>query len=224
MGLSNTKPTGKNYISIYQKKVGDDVVGAEFWLTHEGGQDRRKAKNPQTGEEKEYIGSWFDTLSGMVKSIEVDDTNQYGTSLKVTITDDKDYVLDLKLKTVFGRSLANKVPALELGDVVSLKAYDFEAKVDGGGTRRQVGVSVKRGDDKIDDYFFDKTTKKTLHGMPAFPSDFSNLSNAKKDKYRAEVEEFLTDFINKQFGGQEAVEEEQSNFKGDAISPEDIPF
>jgi hypothetical protein len=204
MALGNNKRTGKTFVNIYQKNkkdaegkivYTDDVA---VWIDDENGTDVRYSENKQTGVISPKKGWWYDFIEAVVTSVKVDEQNKFGARLEVGLVDGEDeYLLCASLDGAYGRSLAERIPHVSLGDKVKFQPYNFID--DEGKTRKGTSVKINDAEENTKSYFFDG--EKTLHGAPEFPVDFKNLPTARKQQFGNEQVIFLSEFINKHFAG-----------------------
>ncbi len=202
MGLGNNARTGNTFVNIYQKNkkdaegkivYTDDVA---IWIDDENGSDIRYSENKQTGVISPKKGWWYDHIEAIVTGVVVDEKNKFGARLEISLADGEDsYLLCASLDGAYGRSLAERIPNVKLGDKVKFQPYSFTD--DKGKDRKGTSVKINDAEENAKSYFFDG--EKTLHGAPEFPADFANLPTAKKQQFGNSQVIFLSEFINKHF-------------------------
>jgi hypothetical protein len=200
--LGNNARTGNTFVNIYQKNkkdaegkivYTDDVA---VWIDDENGTDIRYSENKQTGVISPKKGWWYDYIEGIVTDVKVDEKNKFGARLEITIVDgEESYLLCASLDGAYGRSLAERIPNVTLGDKVKFQPYAFTD--DTGKDRKGTSVKINNAEENAKSYFFDG--EKTLHGAPEFPANFKDLPTARKQQFSNEQTIFLSEFINKHF-------------------------
>jgi hypothetical protein len=202
MALGKNERTGSTFVNIYQKNkkdaegkivYTDDVA---VWIDDENGTDIRYSENKQTGVISPKKGWWYDYIEGIVTGVKVDEKNKYGARLEINIVDGEDsYLLCAGLDGAYGRSLAERIPNVTLGDKVKFQPYAFTD--DTGKDRKGTSVKINNAEENAKSYFFDG--EKTLHGAPEFPANFKDLPTARKQQFGNEQVIFLSEFINNHF-------------------------
>lgn len=186
----------------------------------------RTYKDPKTDESVTVYERRFQSLSGKLVGVRVDEEGEYGTQLILTVRDDKDYDFAVSLKAGWGQKIAEAVPNINLGEDVSFVGFaDFT--IDGKDIK--AGVSMKQNGKKVPSKFNNKVGDKwvTTDGFPASPDPKSYPPKTNKDKwtkfwndYFFSVTEFLVDYIKKN----NTLEVVRLPKAEDDINPEDIPF
>lgn len=228
MALGKNDRSGVKYVNIYQKnkKDGDGKIvytdDVAVWIDDDNGDDIRYSEDKQSGVITPKRGFWYDFIEGAVTNIKVDEQNKYGARLEITIVDGEDsYLLCAGLGSAYGRSLAERVPHIKIGDFVKFQPYSFiptgEDKV-----RKGVSVKINKAEEGVKSYFFDG--EKNLHGYPEFPADFHNLTAVKKQMFGLQQVEFLSAFINNHFAGQNQTSAATPAAGSDAGGSEDAPY
>lgn len=202
MGLGKNERTGDTFVNIYQKNKKDaegKIVYTEdvaVWIDDENGTDIRYSENKQTGVITPKKGWWYDYIEGIVTGVKVDEKNKYGARLEISLADGEDsYLLCAGLDGAYGRSLAERIPHVKIGDKAKFQPYAFTD--DTGKERKGTSVKINNADENVKSYFFDGTNN--LHGAPVFPADFKDLPTARKQQFSNEQTIFLSEFINKHF-------------------------
>jgi hypothetical protein len=207
MALGNNERTGSTYVNIYQKNKKDaegKVVYTDevaIWIDDENGTDIRYSENKQTGVISPKKGWWYDYIEGIVTGVTVDEKNKFGARLEISLADGEDsYLLCAGLDGAYGRSLAERIPHVKIGDKAKFQPYAFTD--DTGKERKGTSVKINGADENVKSYFFDGTNN--LHGAPEFPANFKDLPTARKQQFSNEQTIFLSEFINKHFANASA--------------------
>lgn len=210
MALGKNERTGSTFVNIYQKNKKDaegKVVYTDevaVWIDDENGSDIRYSENKQTGVITPKKGFWYDYIEGIVTGVKVDEQNKFGARLEISLADGEDsYLLCAGLDGAYGRSLAERLPHVKIGDKVKFQPYSFTD--DTGKERKGTSVKINNADENVKSYFFDG--EKNLHGAPEFPANFKDLPTARKQQFANEQVIFLSEFINKHFANATAVAE-----------------
>jgi len=147
---------GKTFLTIladgrFHKKVSEDTVGAV----------KRDIKDKVTGEVTDTVyETLHDSVVGQITQISIIE-GKFGKNLQITIDDE---VISTGVKGKFGEDLLKKLPAIDYTkNNVTLTPYAFIPK---GKENKLAGVSVYQGAIKLDSYYYDKETKKTINGCP----------------------------------------------------------
>lgn len=133
-----------------------------------GGAVVRKYEDKE-GVEKEKIELVHDSVTGVITGISFED-GEYGTSLQVTL--DNEGIISMSTASSFGEDFMKKLPNIDLKKEVKIAPYAFEAD---GKSRK--GVTVYQDGEKVESYYFDKDTKKTINGMPELEGDTSKFKS-----------------------------------------------
>ena len=202
MALIKNERTGDTFVNIYQKNKKDaegKIVYTEevaVWIDDENGTDIRYSENKQTGIIVAKKGWWYDAIEGIVTGVKVDEKNKFGARLEISLADGEDtYLLCAGLDGAYGRSLAERIPHVKLGDKAKFQPYAFTDE--SGKERKGTSVKINNASDNVKSYFFDG--EKNLHGAPEFPANFKDLPTARKQQFGNEQVIFLSEFINKHF-------------------------
>lgn len=158
---------------------------------------RRDWKSPdgeKTGTKWERV---YRDISGKVTTIEFYD-GDYGKNLIIGLTDgDNDEVcVSIQTNSPFGEDMMKKIPAIDMSKSIKLAPYAFED--DNGKMRKGVTVyqandeGVFDKDNKVENFFYDKTKKENLYDFPT--------PKFKKDKKTGENKPFSSDEWKLYFG------------------------
>lgn len=146
----------------------------------------------KTGTKTELV---LTELSGRISKVNFYD-GAYGKLLQVTITDGDEEPLTLSIgcESNFGEDLMKKLPAIDLEKPVILIPYSFE---DDKGKKRR-GITVKQDEIKIENFYYDKETKKNKFGYPT-PKITKKMDKDKWKLHFMEARMFLIEDITKRF-------------------------
>jgi len=146
----------------------------------------------------------FKALSGKITKVAFADTT-FGRLLQVTINDENgDLIISTPVGNNFATDLMKKLPSMDFSKVYRLAPYSIEKD---GKTNRGISIIEGTKQDKeaprVENFFYDKTAKKELHGFPAPKGDIEKFTKNKWKAYFGEVEDFLIEYteqnlINKQ--------------------------
>lgn len=200
--LGNNARTSNTFVNIYQKNkkdaegkivYTDDVA---VWIDDENGTDIRYSENKQTGVISPKKGWWYDYIEGIVTGVKVDEKNKFGARLEINLADGEDsYLLCAGLDGAYGRSLAERLPHVKIGEKAKFQPYSFIDET--GKERKGTSVKINNASENAKSYFFDG--EKNLHGAPELPANFKELPTARKQQFGNEQVIFLSEFINKHF-------------------------
>lgn len=225
-----TLPNGK-----VEEKVGFlQTVTAET----EGAIRRDWAVGTKTGTKYELVHGG---ITGMIVGITFKTDGDYGNQMQIEMSDGE--VIQMSTSGRFGQDLLTKLPEVDLSKELFMRAYDY---IPEGKTKASVGVSIKQGEDKIGNHFFDFKTRKSINGMPTpdFKWGDDSVRKSAKDAYWEDVEVFLREYVEKNVtnfvkkeetvtdkdiasanaDNQIAAEDSLDAEFTEDISPEDIPF
>lgn len=143
------------------------------------------------GKDYRKVEKTFDTLAGKIRTIDVKE-GEYGTNLYIKISD---IILGANTEGSFAQDLMKKIPNIDLNIDVILQPYSFTN--DKGKDVRGVTVKQVIGDEevKIENFFYDKKTKKEAKGYPVFPTNWEKYTKDQWKAYRLEVLVFLKKYI-----------------------------
>lgn len=204
--------TGKFHMEVPVDQEGQDGV-----VVREGSVD---------GNEYRKVERTFDTLKGMIKGVDIKDTD-YGTNLNVKI---EDVVISLNVDSSFAQDLMKKIPSIDISQPVILKPYSFKNDK----SKDVRGVSITQNEEKVKNFFVDAEAKTELHGYPAFPADYESWPEAEaKDNwkvYRIGVTKFLKKYIlenhklvDEATKAEEAVSNDTEGTASEDVTADDIP-
>jgi hypothetical protein len=211
MALIN-KSSNDKFLSI----LSDGTIRLSVPEGTEGAQKREyETSDGKTGVKYELV---YTELSGMITGIKFWE-GDFGKSIQLTITDgDEDpVVLSVSTASSFGEDLMKKLPAIETSKPIVLSPYSFE---DDRGKKRK-GITIRQGENKIENYYYDKDTKKNIHGYPE--TDFGKKKPSKDDwkMYFMKARLFLIDQIVERFGIDDIeTEDDKANKKFDKMGTE----
>lgn len=188
--LKNTRSNDK-YVSI----LSDGLLHLGATEETEGAIKREYETSDGT-----KVSKWelvYTELSGMITKVAFQD-GDYGKSLRLTVTDDKDesVVLSVNTQNNFGEDLMKKLPNVDLTKGVKFAPYSFE---DDKGKKRK-GVTVYQDDKKIENFYYDREKKENTNGYPV-PSLKKGKKWSKEEwkLYFLQARVFLIEDITKRF-------------------------
>ena len=201
------------------------VQGGFVQQVEEGteGAQRREWKNPKTGATGVKFEIPYNNWSGIIRNIEVVEAKYSSPTRKAYICKIHfdDAIISLPTEQKYFKDFAKRIFNADLSKEVTLHPYDMETVDQFGNKKRRSGVSVKQGEEKYKNYFYDG--KKTLHDFPEADEDL-------KDKegywamYFKEVESFLIDKLKElKFEAKPEVKEEEASID-EVIEGNDLPF
>lgn len=157
MAETPSRTSFKKYYSIFQGKFARRVdKGTEGAVT--------RTTTPKKGTGKEVHELHFESLSGKIKSIEIEQTD-FGKQYKVSMSDVGDeMVISLAVDSNFGDSFMSKILNVNFSQDVELKPYSFTTKDTG---KKREGINIFQNNEKVA-YFF---TKEEPKGKPQPESD-----------------------------------------------------
>jgi hypothetical protein len=158
----------------------------------------------------------FKSLSGKISNMSFYE-GDYGTNLMVTleywetVKDEdghdkvgadgkpvmvqKEDTISLGTATPFGEDFMKKLPNVNLDEYVTISPFSF---IDDNGKNRR-GVTVKQGDVKIENFFYDKEKKKNLHKYPNPEGDTGTFTKDDWKIYFLQARKFLVKYTEENF-------------------------
>jgi len=179
------------------------------------------------------------SLEGYISGIEIKKEETKGYGDRILVTFENEVVVSTKTTSYFGQSLMRQLPGVDFTKEVKLTPYSYIPK---GKTEESTGVSLRQGEGfevKVGDQFFDFENKKSLKGIPESDFDWATVEKWQKDKYWADLDTFLKNYITENvvptipaFESSKSSVVENSDyssggepqFPDEDINPEDIPF
>ncbi len=145
----------------------------------------------KTGTKNELV---FSEISGFLTKVSFFE-GSFGKLLHLTIKDnEEEYVLSVGTESNFGEDLMKKLPAIDLEEMLTITPYSFE---DDKGKKKR-GVTIKQKDKKIENFYYDKETKKNKFGYPN-PKITKKMDKDKWKLHFMEARMFLIEDITKRF-------------------------
>lgn len=154
--LKNTK-TDSIYVSI----LADGMLHVPSAEGVEGAV--RRDYETSTGEKGTKWEHVFSELTGKITKVTFKE-GDYGLQLQVTFEDEgnKPIVLSVNAQSNFGEDIMKKLPNIDMEKAVKVVPYSFK---DEKGKQKR-GVTIYQDEQKIQSFYYDPKTKKTLHGYP----------------------------------------------------------
>lgn len=155
--------------------------------------------------------------AGKIKDIRFKDTD-FG---EVCFIELEDAIIALNTDSKYFQDFACKIFNADLTKQILFHPYDLES--DG---KRRTGISMKQGEEKLSNYFYDFDSKKALHGFPEVDESAEKTKNYWK-KYYIDVQEFLVKKVKeleipKEEGNAQSFQEEIIDKEPDPAN--DLPF
>jgi len=152
-----------------------------------------------TGEKGSKTEKVFNSVSGLIKSVEFYD-GSYGKNLILNMEDeDGAFAISFGCATNFGEDVLKKILNIDMSKEVKLTPYSF---IDDVTKKSKKGVSITQGDEKITSYFhdYDGDTKKTTvkYGYPKTPTK-KNMSSDEWKLYFMTARLFMIDKVAEKF-------------------------
>lgn len=132
---------------------------------------------------------------GLIKKISFND-NGFGLMLNVAFEkegDEDEVIISMSTESSFGIDLMRKLPNIDYKKEIEFAPYSFcddKLKDRRGVTIRQLGAP----DNKVQDYFFDKTTEQRINGMLSPEGDVDSYDKDDWKMYFMRVRKFLVRF------------------------------
>lgn len=177
------------------------------------------------GETKDgkHYSKWelvFKSLSGKISNMWFHD-GDYGLNLMVSFAyDGGEDTVSFGTATPFGEDFMKKLPNINLDEFVTISPFSF---IDDNGKNRR-GVTVKQGDTKLENYFYDKEKKKNVHKYPNPEGDTSTFTKDDWKIYFLQARKFLVkhtedNFIPKFADRQPKIEVSSVPYPTDYVEP-----
>lgn len=172
----------------------------------------RVNKNGETVYEQNY-----DYISGKISNCRVDSHDEYGDSIKLTLTDSEDVELSIKFDSSYGRSFLFKLNNIDVSNDVKITPYSFTNKEGKGVT----GLNVHQNGVKL----LSEHTRETPNGLPQLKQVMFNGKNQwDKTEQITFLKEKLNGFISKlvpvEFTEVDAASEENTSID----DKDELPF
>lgn len=114
----------------------------------------------KTGTKWELV---YKELSGIISKVSFF-TGDYGKLLQLTITDgEEETVLSVSTTSNYGEDIMKKLPNIKMDQEVKFVPYSFE---DEKTKKNKKGVTIYQAGEKIENFYYDKESKKNLYGYP----------------------------------------------------------
>ena len=179
-------------------------------------------------------------IEGIIRDVRVYEGDQF-RSLHITIENNVGGESDTAILSIpadgsYGDDVMKKLPVVDISLPVSFAPYSFED--DKGKNRR--GMTIVQNSKKLQNYYYDFATKKSLHG---FPEPEGDTATFKKEDWRihfmkvrkfliAETEKWIIakNFPSASWGEEKPLTEEEKKNRTDikaevdSIDPDAIPF
>lgn len=157
-----------------------------------------EASDGTKGKKSEMV---YKDLSGMITGIKFEE-GKFGNQVLISILDEDDgdevpTILCLGTESNFGEDVMKKLPNVNLKKPVKFAPYSFDT--DKG--KKQRGITIMQADKKIENFFYDKDTKKNLHGYPETPKPKGGKAVSKTQwrKFFSECSEWLVEYLTPMF-------------------------
>lgn len=197
MGLNQSQKGNRTFISIvngkWAKRVTDQTPNAV----------KRIIENKKDGSKKEVYELIYDTVSGFITSIEIDETGKFGDQLKINMEDvGESFTVTLSMSGREAKNFLCLLKNIRLNEPVTLSPYNFTSKEDG---RNVIGMNSYQGgvgkEFKVKPYF----SKETPNGLPQVP-DGSDTDEFKLVMKQQEIylKKWTKKFISEKFDSKAA--------------------
>lgn len=163
----------------------------------------------------------FSSWEGIVENIVIYD-GEYGEVCHVHFPD---AVLSIPTKSRYFTDFAKKIMGADLSQPIEIAPFDFEddKKV------RRVGVTVKQGNKKLENQYWDAEKQAPVTGFPTPKGDVGKYNSDKWAMYYLTVKEFLVEEIRKNLSFMEKEEDldplpQETSDDKEQVSVESVPF
>lgn len=157
-----------------------------------------KTSDDQEGEKTEMV---YKDISGIITEVKFEE-GKFGNQILISVIDEEageeePTILCLGTASNFGEDVMKKLPLVNLKKPVKFAPFSFET--DKG--KKQRGVTVMQGDKKLENFFYDKESKKNLHGYPEAPKPKAGKTVTKVQwrKYFSDCSEWLVEYLTPMF-------------------------
>lgn len=227
MGLNSATKGNRTFVSIvngnWAQRVGEDTPGAI----------KRIIKNKKDGSEKTVYELIYETVNGMIDSIEVDEKSDFGDQLKINMSDvGFNFTVTMSMAGREAKAFLCCLKNVNLKAEVFLKPYNFVAKDDG---KQKIGMTVYQGgvgkEFKVLPYF----SKEKPNGLPQVPDGADNdefkLAMKQQEIYlkkwvkKFAADEFAEEKPNtKGYSGDETPAKDGKIYSNASKPSDDLPF
>lgn len=188
MGLNSSTHSNRTFISIVNGKFAQRV-------TEQTPNSVRRVIEKKDGSKKEVWELIYDTVSGTITSIAVDETGDFGDQLKINMEDiGEQFTVTLSMSGREAKNFLCLLKNIKLNEPVILSPYNFTSKDDG---RQVIGMNTMQGgmgkEFKVKPYF----SKETPNGLPQVPE------GADKDEFKLTMKQqeiYLKKWVKKFVG------------------------
>lgn len=189
MGLNSSTKGNRTFISIVNGKFAQRVEKSTPNSVH------RVIENKKDGSKKDVWELIYDTVDGVITSIEVDESGSFGDQLKINMSDGGNhFTVTLSMSGREAKNFLCLLKNVDLKKPVILSPYNFESKTD---DRQVIGMNTYQGgigkEFKVKPHF----SKETPNGLPQVPE------NADKDEFKITMKQqeiYLKKWVKKFIG------------------------
>lgn len=143
----------------------------------------------------------YKDLSGKITGVKFEE-GKFGNQILLSILDEDEgeeepTILCLGTESNFGEDVMKKLPNVNLKKPVKFIPFSFDT--DKG--KKQRGVTIEQDGKKIENFFYDKESKKNLHGYPEVPKPKAGklVTKVQWRKYFAECSDWLVEYLTPMF-------------------------
>lgn len=193
MGLNQSNHSNRTFVSIVNGKWAQRVP------EQTPNSVRRVIEDKKTGSKKEVWELIYDTVSGHITSIEVDEAGKFGDQLKINMEDlGEQFTVTMSMSGREAKNFLCLLKNIDLNEPVILAPYNFVSKDDG---RNVIGLNTYQGgigkEFKVKPHF----SKETPNGLPQVPegadTDEFKLTMKQQEIY---LKKWTKKFIGDKFG------------------------
>lgn len=219
MGLNTGTRGNRTFVNIvngrFAKRVTEDTPGAVKRIIEK--KDKSK---------KEVWEIYYDDVNGMIDSVEIDETGDFGDQAKVNMSDvGEKFTVTLSMASREAKSFLCCLKNIDLRSEVILMPFNFESKEERG--KKVIGMNTYQGGKKKEFKVAPYFSKENPNGLPPVPegSDTDEFKIVMKQQ-EIFLKKWAKKFIVENFDARpEAPTREVKPAETEAFTPtDDLPF
>lgn len=165
-----------------------------------------------------------DGVEGVIEDITLRD-GDFGRTINIRLDANEKGInpnLQFSVENTYGEDVLKKLPRVDFSQPVKFRPYAF---TDNNGKEVR-GVELRQNDEKLFNYFWDDTNKKSLHGMPELDGDPDTFTKDDWKIFFMQRRKFLVEYFEKNIAPKFVIRSNSPSTVSDAhsIDPGDIPF
>lgn len=171
----------------------------------------------------------YEAVKGYISKMAFYD-GDFGKTLNLRIIDAEHEPITLVFNTTtaFGEDVMRKLPNVNLKEEIVIRPYAFTDEEN----RIKKGVAITQGNKKINNFFYDPTTKKPVNGFPLVEGVAADYDKEDWKMHFMKCRKFLITYVEQNILGKVVKRDDDHSdddmkpveYPTEDINPEDIPF